>query len=216
MTAMSNTPTMARRIRVLLIDDNETIHHEIGALLRSWDDIDLLGQGYNGEEAVDLCDQYQPDIVLMDVSMPVMNGIIATRLILARYSHIRIIAMSGIDDSSIVQMMISAGAMGYVLKDAYPDQIANTIRAVHEGKFVVSGRVAKPLLTAAPPADFGLSSRELQVLSLMAKGHTNAQIADELSISQPTVRFHLYNILEKLGVATRSEALVVAARNHLV
>ncbi len=209
------------KIRVVLVDDNETIHQEVGELLRSFDDVEFIGAGHNGSEAVEICNQLKPDIVLMDISMPVMNGIAATRIISAHHPAIKIIAMSGIDDTGIVEKMIAAGAVGYVLKEAHPEELASTIRTVHSGKSVFSTHFVKPLLDTQQAArvtysDYGLTEREQQVLTLLAQGQTNAQIALQLSISQPTVRFHFNNILEKFHVETRSEALVIAAHNGLI
>lgn len=209
--------TLQKTIRVILVDDNEIIHKEISALFATWDHITLIAQGRNGEEAIELCEKHQPDIVLMDISMPLMNGVVATRAIISRQPYIKIIAMSGIDDTNIVHNMIQAGAAGYVLKESNPDELASTIRAVYDGKAVFSSKIMKPLLTAQNQRqDYGLTQRELQVLSLLAQGQTNAQIAHELGISQPTVRFHLNNVLEKLHVETRSEALVLAARQGII
>lgn len=205
------------KIKVLLVDDHQIIQVEIGALLATLDGIELVAQGYDGREAIRLCDEYMPDVVLMDVSMPVMNGIIATRTITARHPTIKVIAMTGLDDSGIVQNMIQAGAVGYLLKESPPEDLASIIRAVHGGGSVFSPSVVSPLLNpSSPKHQVDLTARELQVLSLLAMGQTNGQIALKLGISQPTVRFHLNNILEKLGVETRSEALVLAARLGLV
>lgn len=204
-------------IRVILIDDRKTIHEEIGALFSVWEDIELVAQGYNGEEAINLCEQHQPDLILMDIAMPVMNGVVATRAITSRFPGVKVIAMSGIDDSAVVQNMIKAGAIGYMLKEAHPEELASTIRTVISGRSVFSTNLIKPLFNdLRPQQDFGLTIREQQVLALMAQGQTNAQIAFELGISQPTVRFHLNNILEKLEVETRSEALVLAAHKGLI
>lgn len=209
------------KIKVALVDDNQTVHQEIGPLLRSFPGIQLVASGYNGHEAIQICEEHQPEIVLMDVSMPIMNGIMATQLIMVNHPAIKIIAMSGIDDTAIVEKMIAAGAAGYVLKEAHPNELESTIRAVHSGKAVFSSNVVKPLLEnqqsgKSLTVDFGLTDRELQVLTLLGQGQTNVQIAHHLSISQPTVRFHLNNILEKLNVQTRSEALVIATRNGLI
>ena len=204
-------------IKVLLVDDNESIHQGLGFLLNALADIKLVGQGRNGEQAIALCEQHSPDVVLMDVNMPVMNGIIATREIVRRLPGVKVIAMTGLSEADVVQKMLAAGAISYVLKEVDPEELANTIRAVQSGQAVFSMDVMKPLLNPNKSSqDYGLSAREQQVLTSLAQGQTNAQIAQELGISQPTVRFHMYNILDKLGVQTRSEALVLAARVGLV
>jgi DNA-binding NarL/FixJ family response regulator len=149
--------------------------------------------------------------------MPVMNGILATRTILSSQPSIKIIAMTGLADTDVVQSMLRAGAVGYVLKESEPHELESIIRMVFSGTSVFSAGVMGKLLNPKGSApDYGLSPREQQVLALIAGGQTNAQIALALGISQPTVRFHFNNILEKLGVETRSEALVLAGRLGLV
>lgn len=213
-----------KKIRLILVDDHPTIHEEIGALLQTLEDIELVGQAYNGEEAVRLCASHNPEIVLMDVSMPVMNGLAATKAIHARDASIRVIALSGIDDAQTVQQLIAAGAVGYILKEAHPSEIVNTIRAVHRGTAVFSMNVLKRRLDRSevgsdrsPSArEYALTRREIEVLVAMSRGLNNSQVAAHHNISTSTVRFHLTNIIEKLEAANRSEALVIAARNHLI
>ncbi len=138
--------TNRNKIRVILVDDHHTIHLEIGALLKSLDDIELVAQGRTGEEAIRLYDQYRPDIVLMDVVMPVLNGVEATKAIVSRHPAAKIIAMTGFSDTSTVQEMLGAGAVGYVLKEAHPEELASVIRAVQSGKAVFSTEVVKNAL----------------------------------------------------------------------
>ena len=209
------------KIRVVLIDDHDTVHLEIGDLLASFPDIELIAQGRNGKEAILLCDQHQPDIVLMDISMPVMDGITATKVIIPRHPHTRIIALSGMDATRTVQEMIAAGAAGYVLKDAHPTELASIIRAVYDGKSVFSSDLVGPLFNyalAAPksPRDYGLTRREVDILRTMGEGLNNSEVASKLSISTATVRFHLTNVIQKLGADSRSEALIIAARQNLI
>ncbi len=209
------------KIRVILIDDHETIHLEIGALLSTLDDIELLAEGYTGEDAVRLARQYQPDVVLMDVAMPTMNGIEATKAITALYPRIKILTLSGMDDVKTVRQMIAAGAVGYVLKEARPEELAVTIRDVHGGKAVFSSELVDALLKPNPAVaqsiqDYGLTRREVEILRCLAESMTNAEIAEALTISQATVKFHISNILRKLNVNTRSGAVVLAARQGIV
>lgn len=210
--------TNRNKIRVILVDDNSTIHFEIGALLMALDDIDLVAQGYTGEEAVKLCDQHQPDIVLMDIAMPVMNGVDATKIIISRHPKTNIIAMTGSSDASTVQEMITAGAMSYVLKETHPEELASVIRAAHSGKAVFSTEVVKNALnpTAHSPHDYGLTPREIEILGSMVEGRTNPEIAELLMISQATVKFHVSNIFRKLDVKTRSAAIILASKQGLV
>ncbi len=213
--------THQNKIRVILVDDNDTIHHEIGELLAAFDDIDLVAQGRTGQEAVELCDQYLPDVMLMDISMPVMNGINATKMIILRHPNTRIIALTGIGDIKIVQEMIAVGAVGYVLKETHPEELASTIRAVNDGKLVFSSEVVKPLLNPSLQKiharhDYNLTPREMELLRCMVEGKTNPEIAENLMISLATVKFHISNILRKLDVKSRSTAISMAVKQRLI
>jgi two-component system, NarL family, response regulator LiaR len=207
------------RIRVILVDDHSTIHVEIGALLGTLDDIEVVAHGRTGAEAISLCDEHEPDIVLMDNVMPVMNGIDATREIMTRHPDMKIIAMSGFDDRESVQAMLKAGAAGYVLKTAFPEDLANIIRAVYDGNSVLSREIMQTILQPAemvPQGSYGLTRREIEVLRYMAAGKTNAEIAVKLTVSHATIKFHISNILRKLGVESRSSAVVLATKQNLV
>lgn len=209
------------KIRVILVDDQNAIRQDLGGLLSTLDDIELVAQGRNGQEAVALCDQYQPDMVLMDIAMPLMDGITATKMIISRHAAIKIIALTGNSDMNTVQEMIAAGAVGYVLKDAHPEELISIIRAVHNGNSVFSTGLIKPLFELAMSAssaqqDYGLTRRELEILHYMVDGKTNPQIAERLMISLATAKFHISNILRKLGVNTRSAAIGMAVKEHLV
>lgn len=213
--------TQHDKIHVLLVDDYETIHVEISALLADLDDVELVAMGYNGEEAVQLCSQHRPDVILMDISMPVMNGIEATKVILERHPETRIVALSGLDDMKTVQDMIAAGAVGYVLKESHPEQLMSIIRAVYGGQSVFSTHLMRPLLKSAAsisrsPRDYGLTRREMDILGAMSYGLNNNEVADRLNISPATVRFHLKNIIQKLGADNRMEALIIATRQKLI
>jgi len=214
--------TQMVKIRVILVDDHDTIHSEIGGLLAALEEVELVGQGRNGQEAISLCDQQAADIVLMDIAMPVMNGIDATREIMLRHPEMKIIALSGLGDSQTVQQMIAAGAIGYILKNARPEELVSTIQAVYNGQSVFSSDVVKPLLdsrkppTSRSPRDYGLTRREMDILRAMSEGLNNNEVAQKLYISTATVRFHVTNIIEKLGAENRMEALVIAVRDKLV
>lgn len=211
----------SRKIRLILIDDNDTIHAEIGGVLKTLDDIDLVAQGHTGEDAITLCEHYHPELVLMDISMPVMDGITATKVITAQQPDIRIVALSGRGDAKTVHAMIEAGAVGYVLKDTHPEELANTIRTVCGGSSVFSTDLVKPLLAKSPfaaksPQDYGLTRRELDILREMSLGLNNGEVADKLHITTATVRFHLTNIIQKLGAENRTEALIITTRQKLI
>jgi NarL family two-component system response regulator LiaR len=204
-------------IRVVLVDDHLQIHRIIQVTLGAISDIKLVGQGANGQEGIDLCEQYQPDIALMDVLMPVMDGIEATRVLHERLPEIKILVLSSFQDHESVYAMLRNGAVGYLTKDSLAEDLADTIRATFQGKMVFSSEVGAHLVASPQPAvDFHLTDRELEVLVLLAEGLTNQQTAQRLSISQSTLKFHMTNIYRKLGVQTRSEALVLAAKNNLI
>ena len=204
-------------IRVVLVDDHAQMHSIVSTTLSATSDIKLVGQGANGQEGIDLCEQHQPDIVLMDVVMPVMDGIEATKLLHERLPDMKILVISSFQDHESVYAMLRNGAVGYVIKSSLAEDLAETIRATFQGKMVFSSVVGAQLVSPPQPtSDFQLTDRELEVLVLMAEGLTNRQSALRLSISQSTLKFHMTNIYQKLGVQTRSEALLLAAKNNLI
>ena len=204
-------------IRVVLVDDHHQMHQIVRATLGATTDIKLVGQGANGQEGIALCEQHQPDIVLMDVVMPVMDGIEATRVLHERLPAIKVLVLSSFQDHESVYAMLRNGAAGYLIKSSLAQDLAETIRSAVHGKMVFSSEVGAQLVSPPQPAvDFHLTDRELEVLVMLAEGLTNQQSAHKLSISQSTLKFHMTNIFQKLGVQTRSEALVLAAKNNLI
>lgn len=204
-------------IRVVIIDDHIQIHNIVSGLLKQTSEIKLVGQGANGEDAINLCEHNNPDIVLMDVVMPVMDGIQATKLLQERFPSIKVLVLSSFHDHESVHSMLRNGAVGYLTKSALAEDLVETIQAASQGKMVFSADIVEQLVSHPQPAmDFRLTDRELEVLVLLAEGLTNQQSAQRLSISVSTLKFHMNNIYEKLGVQTRSEALVLAAKNNLI
>lgn len=205
-------------IRVLLADDQLRVHEAVALALRDCEDIKLVGQAANGDEAIALCAQYQPDLVLMDVLMPGMGGIEATRRIHRNHPHIKILVLSAMQDDESVRTMLENGAVGYILKDSLARDLPATIRAAYSGNMIFSQVITQRLLNhaSAVPQSFGLTEREMEVLRLMAEGLNNNELAARLFISPSTVKFHIVNILDKMGVSTRPEAIVLAAKNNLV
>jgi len=204
-------------IRVVLIDDHFSIHQVVSTLLTQTPDIVLAGQGANGQDALDLCERCQPDIVLMDVVMPIMDGIEATKLLHERFPSVKVLVLSSFQDHESVYAMLRNGAVGYLTKGTLSQDLVETIRVTFQGKMVFSKDVVEKLVSAPQPAvDFHLTDRELEVLVVLAEGLTNQQSARRLSISTSTLKFHMTNIYRKLGVQTRSEALVLAAKNNLI
>jgi NarL family two-component system response regulator LiaR len=210
---------MTEIIRVILIDDHIRIHEAISALLEAVEDIDLVAQGSNGLEAVQLCEQHHPDVVLMDIVMPRMNGIEATKQILEKQPNIRILALSSFQDRDSVRAMLENGAVGYILKDETGSDLEDAIRLAYKGKAVLSPEITDVLLKPPPQAtqtSHNLTARELEILRLMAQGMNNQEIAFSLTISYSTVRFHTTNIISKLGVKSRAEATAIAVRDGLI
>ena len=208
---------MANLIRVLLVDDHRSIHKTIEVLLRDVEGIELVGQGGNGRDAVQLCEELEPDLLLIDVVMPIMDGVEATKEISERFPHTKILA--SYQDHESVHSMLHNGAVGYLTKAELTSQLVSTIRATYQGNVVLSQEVADYLLnpTRLQKAErLSLTDRELEVLVQLASGQTMKEIAQELVISSSTVKFHIKNIQSKLGVESRSEALVVAAKNNLI
>lgn len=204
-------------IRVVLVDDHFQMHRIVQELVIATPDIKLVGQGANGKEGIELCEHYQPDIVLMDVVMPIMDGMEATKALQARFPKTKVLVLSSFQDHESVHTMLRNGAVGYLTKSSLTEDLVETIRSVFQDKMVFSKEVGVHLSTPSQPAvDFHLTDRELEVLVLLAEGLTNQQSAQKLSISTSTLKFHMSNIFQKLGVQTRSEALVLAAKNNLI
>jgi NarL family two-component system response regulator LiaR len=212
--------TKKKPIRLILVDDHRVVHQALAEMVSFVDDFELVAQGSNGQEAVHLCREFAPDIVLMDVVMPVMDGVEATKRILADNPSIKILALSSFQDDVSVNSMLRSGAIGYVLKNASVDELESVIRTVYEGHSVIDmslmQRVLQPDLQRKTQSDINLSPRELEILKMVANGMSYNQIADCLTIGLSTVKFHLGNILSKLGVETRSEAILVAAKNNII
>ncbi|MDZ4671763.1 MAG: response regulator transcription factor [Phototrophicales bacterium] len=208
------------KTRILLVDDHAWVHQAVNTILKIAPDIELIGQAHNGVEALRLCEELCPDLILMDVVMPHINGIEATRIIRERYDTIKILELSSFQDDESVLAMLDSGAMGYVLKGSLTGDLISAIRTAMTGVSVFSAEITSVLLKSNHETtnghDFGLTARELEVLRLMAKGENNPEIADKLVISQSTVKFHIVNIRDKMKVATRPEAMVLVAKNNIV
>jgi len=207
-------------IRVLVVDDHRHIHDVITRVLIGISDISLVGQAANGAEAIKLCEEVRPDLILMDVVMPVMDGMQATERIREKYPDIKILVLSSFQDHESVHQLLRRGAVGYITKDALTNDLVNVIRTTMQGKAVFSPNIIEKLTSpeAAPPATekFNLTDRELEILVAMADGLTLQQMALKFSIALTTVKYHSANIFRKLGAQNRSEALVVALKNNLI
>jgi len=209
----------SKTIRVLLVDDHALVRRGLATFLLAFDDLELAGEAGSGEEAVRLCAQLQPDVVLMDLMMPGMNGVTATRLIAERRPHPQIIALTSFHEADLVQGALQAGAISYLLKNVTADELAAAIRAAHAGRATLAPEATQALVqgvTSPLLPGCELTPRERDVLTLMAQGLNNAEIAGRLTISRSTVKFHVSSILSKLSVATRTEAVALAMQHHLL
>lgn len=206
------------RISVLLVDDHTVVRSGLAAVIAAMDDMRLAGEAGNGLEAVRICEQVKPDVILMDLLMPLMDGVAATRAIHERWPDIRIVALTSFGDKDLVEGALRAGAMSYLIKNLSANELAAAIRAAVVGKPSLSPEATQVLLQglSKPHTTYDLTEREREILSLMVGGLGNEEIAQRLVVSRSTVKFHVSNILSKLGVTSRTEAVALALRNKLI
>jgi len=213
------TTTPSPRIRVLIVDDHAMVRRGLTTFLKVFDDLELAGEAESGQAAIELCARLQPDVVLMDMVMPDMDGAAATRLIRKQSESIRVIVLTSFKEEILVQSALQAGAIGYLLKDVSAEDLAQAIRAAHAGRATLSPDVAEVVVHAAgqpPKPGLDLTEREREVLALMIEGLNNTLIAGKLNVSPSTIKTHVSNILSKLGVASRTEAVTLALRNRII
>ena len=212
-------------IRVLICDDQMIVCEGLSKILGATTDIEVMSTVHNGQEALDLIPTVQPDLVLMDLKMPVMNGIIATRKIREQFPEVRVLVLTTYEDDEWVFDAVRAGAAGYLLKDTPPADLIKAIRGTVEGQSFVDPNVAGKILSgytqqnappAATPTHYHLSERESEILRLLAQGLSNADIAAQLYLTEGTVRNYTSEIFKKLGVSDRTQAAVVALKFGLV
>ncbi len=209
------------KIRVMIVDDHAIVRKGIRALLTESGDFEIVAEAVDGQEAVLRAAETQPDVILMDLLMPILDGIEATRLITTRQPKTRILVLTSFAADNKLFPAIKAGALGYLLKDSSPEELVRAIRQVHRGEPALHPTIARKLLQeiAQPvdvkPAPEALTARELAVLRLIAQGMSNQEIADELSVSEATVRAHVSRILGKLHLASRTQAALYAVREGL-
>ena len=209
----------SQTIKILLVDDHNVVRSGLSTFLRAYEDLELVGQAKNGLEALNLCRQKKPDVILMDLMMPEMDGIAATRAILQDHPEIKIIAMTSFEEETLVQGVLAAGAISYLLKNVTADELVTAIRAASAGKSTLSPEAAKALIHATRPETHpwsNLTEREMEVLNLVVQGKSNQQIAESMFISLATVKAHISNILSKFQVSSRAEAIAYAIKNKIV
>jgi NarL family two-component system response regulator LiaR len=211
--------TQTSPIRILLVDDHMVVRSGLSTVLAVYDDMELVGEAGDGEEAIRLCERLQPDVVLMDLLMPKMDGVTATRTIKERWPRILVIALTSFKEQEYVEGALKAGASGYLLKNVSAEELVNAIRRAVAGQPSLSPEAAQVLIRKVnepPPPGQDMTEREKEILALMVEGLSNTEIAGRLIVSQSTVKFHVSNILSKLGVTGRTEAVALALKHHLV
>lgn len=209
------------KIRIVIVDDHNVVRSGLSAFLMAFEDFELVGEASDGKEAVELCEILHPDIVLMDLVMPVMDGAQATREIRERFEDIQVIVLTSFKEDELVEGALQAGAIGYLLKNVSADELADAIRKAHTGKPTLAPEATEALIKATGrKRESGISeeltSREKEVLKMMAEGLSNPEIAQKLFVSRSTVKFHVSSILSKLGAASRTEAVSKALQFKII
>ncbi len=213
---------MADTIRILIVDDHPVVREGIAAMLAREPDLEVVGEAHDGLDAIDKARSLKPDVILMDLQMPRLDGAEAIRRIRATEPDMKFIVLTTFDSDDFIFKGIEAGARGYLLKDAPRDDLFRAVRAVHRGESLIQPAVATKLLnrfaelSRRGPAEDTLSAREIEVLQLMSRGSPNKEIAVRLFISESTVKTHVTNIFQKLGANDRTEAVTLALQRGLI
>ena len=213
------TTSPSQPLRVMLVDDHAMVRRGLATFLKAFDDLELAGEAESGAAAIQLCARVVPDVILMDMVMPDMDGATATRAIRQKYPQVQVIALTSFKEGNLIKRALEAGAIAYLLKDVSADDLVWAIRAAHAGRATLSPEAAQALVETAnqpPPPGLDMTEREREVLALMVEGLNNTQIAGRLTVSPSTIKSHVSNILAKLGVASRTEAVTLALRNRIV
>ena len=208
-----------KQIRVMLVDDHLVVRSGLGAVLMSEEDLSLVGEAGNGEDAIRMCERLQPDVVLMDLMMPVMDGVTATKIIREKWLNINVIALTSFKEKDMVEGALKAGAISYLLKTVSAEELISAIRSAVIGQSKLSPEATQVLVQKLKEPDainYDLTQREKEILALMVEGLPNIEIGNRLVVSQSTVKFHVSNVLSKLGVNSRTEAVSLALKHHLV
>ncbi len=206
-------------IRVMIVDDHPVVRRGLVFSLSAFDDMQVAGEASSGEEALRICSEAAPDVVLMDMMMPGMDGVAATRALRQLCPGVKVLALTSFADSDLVRNALEAGAIGYLLKDMSIDELAQAIRASRSGQATLAKAATQALLqtpSSSPAFVEELTPRQREVLTLVVAGHSNQEIADKLVVSLATVRFHVSTILAKLNAANRAEAAALAVKHNLL
>ncbi len=203
-------------IRVASVDDNEIMRGGIRFLMLAFDDLDWVGEARGGEDAVQLCQEVNPDVMLVDMKMQGMDGIETTAAIKQACPEVQVLILTSFHDSDLVRRAMRAGAIGYVLKDASKEDLANAIRSARAGQATISAEAATALLADSTDSAIELTEREREVLALLVKGLSNKEIAKQLHRSPFTVRHHVSQLIKRLGAANRAEVAAIAMRRGLL
>ncbi|MHC1785278.1 MAG: response regulator [Anaerolineaceae bacterium] len=206
-------------IRVMVVDDHAMVRRGLTTFLSIFDDLTFVGEAEDGQKALELCKTIQPDVVIMDMVMPEMDGVTATRLIRTQFPSTQVIGLTSFKEDGLVLNALTAGAIGYLLKDVSAEELAKAIRSAHAGRSTISTEAAQALVQAAnnqPNSNHSLTDRESEVLGHMVDGRNNTEIARNLVVSPSTIKSHVSNILSKMGVSNRTEAVAMAIRQQMV
>jgi NarL family two-component system response regulator LiaR len=206
-------------IRVLIVDDHAMVRKGLFTFLKNKPELELVGEACDGREAIECCELLKPDVILMDLVMPELGGVAATRTIHQRFPHVQVIALTSFQEKELVQDALQAGAIGYLLKNVSGDELAEAIRQAYHGRPTLAPEAVQALIKPPSEAETlaaDLTRREQEVLALLVKGMSNPEIAAQLFISRSTVKVHISNILSKLGVSSRAEAIALAINQKLV
>lgn len=206
-------------IRVLIVDDHAMLRRGLRFFLNGFDDLELVGEAASAREALDLCGELAPDVVLMDMVMPDFDGAAATELIRQQHPEAQVLALTSFQEEDLIERALQAGAIGYLLKNVGAEELAEAIREAHAGRSTLAPEATEVLIQATRQRvgqpDYGLTEREQEVLGLLMEGLPNAEIAERLVVTVATVKFHVRGILNKLGVDSRTEAVALAWQQNL-
>lgn len=211
--------TEAEKIRVLIVDDHTIVREGLTTLLEVHPELTLVGEAPDGGRAIELCDQLRPDVILMDLMMPEVDGVTAIQSIMESHPEMRILALTSFVENEMLKAALEAGAIGYLLKNISAAELVEAIKGAHVGKPSLAPEATQALIqsaTAPPSLGYDLTPREFDVLNHLVEGLTNAEIAQRLGVKPSTVKNHVSNILSKLGAASRTEAATLALKHKLV